>query len=219
MNSFVTGFVKVTGLPVQYFYFRKKIYYEDKKHTSRKIKGGALIVSNHTSVYDYPLIMYTFFKRVIHTLVAEVIYQKSSFMNKLMNDLGAIRVDRDTYNFNFMYKMIEILNNNKVGLVFPESRLPTEKDEPGQLLEFKPSYVYLALQCGVPIIPVYTNGVYGHKVRKAKKDRARIIIGKKFYINDLYDSSKTEKENIEFINDYIKNKIKCLGEQLESLKK
>lgn len=218
MNKFVTGFVKVTGLPVQYFYFRKKIYYEDKKHTSRKIKGGALIVSNHTSVYDYPLIMYTFFKRVIHTLVAEVIYKKSSFMNKFMNDLGAIRVDRDTYNFNFMYKMIEILNDNKVGLVFPESRLPTENDEPGKLLEFKPSYVYLALQCGVPIIPVYTNGVYGHKMRKEKKDRARIIIGKKFYINDLYDSSKTEKENIEFINDYIKNKIVSLGEQLESIK-
>ena len=218
MNKFVTGFVKVTGLPVQYFYFRKKIYYEDKKHTSKKIKGGALIVSNHTSVYDYPLIMYTFFGRVIHTLVAEVIYKKSSFMNKFMNDLGAIRVDRDTYNFNFMYKMIEILNDNKVGLVFPESRLPTENDEPGKLLEFKPSYVYLALQCGVPIIPVYTNGVYGHKIRKEKKDRARIIIGKKFYINDLYDSSKTEKENIEFINDYIKNKIVNLGEQLESIK-
>ena len=218
MNSFVTGFVKLTGLPVQYFYFRKKIYYEDKKHTSRKIKGGALIVSNHTSVYDYPLIMYTFFGRVIHTLVAEVIYKKSSFMNKFMNDLGAIRVDRDTYNFNFMYKMIEILNENKVGLVFPESRLPTENDEPGKLLEFKPSYVYLALQCGVPIIPVYTNGVYGHKMRKEKKDRARIIIGKKFYINDLYDSSKTEKENIEFINDYIKNKIVSLGEQLDSIK-
>ena len=218
MNKFVTGFVKLTGLPVQYFYFRKKIYYEDKKHTSKKIKGGALIVSNHTSVYDYPLIMYTFFGRVIHTLVAEVIYKKSSFMNKFMNDLGAIRVDRDTYNFNFMYKMIEILNDNKVGLVFPESRLPTENDEPGKLLEFKPSYVYLALQCGVPIIPVYTNGVYGHKMRKEKKDRARIIIGKKFYINDLYDSSKTEKENIEFINDYVKNKIVNLGEQLESIK-
>jgi len=218
MNKFVTGFVKVTGLPVQYFYFRKKIYYEDKKHTSKKIKGGALIVSNHTSVYDYPLIMYTFFGRVIHTLVAEVIYKKSSFMNKFMNDLGAIRVDRDTYNFNFMYKMIEILNDNKVGLVFPESRLPTENDEPGKLLEFKPSYVYLALQCGVPIIPVYTNGVYGHKMRKEKKDRARIIIGKKFYINDLYDSSKTEKENIEFINDYVKNKIVNLGKQLESIK-
>ncbi|MCR5309552.1 MAG: 1-acyl-sn-glycerol-3-phosphate acyltransferase [Bacilli bacterium] len=217
MNRFVTGFVKVTGLPIQYFYFRKKIYYEDKKHTSRKIKGGALIVSNHTSVYDYPLMMYAFFSRVIHTLVAEVIYKKSSFMNKFMNDLGAIRVDRDSYNFNFMYKMIEVLNENKVGLVFPESRLPTEKDEPGQLLDFKPSYVYVALQTGAPIIPVYTNGVYG-KLKRKKKDRARIIIGKKFYINDLYDSNKTEKENIEFINGYIKNKIKTLGEQLEKVK-
>ena len=217
MNKVLTWFVKLTGLPVQYFYFHKKIYYEDKKHTSRKIKGGALIVSNHTSVYDYPLVMYTFLKRTIHTLVAEVIYEKSSFMSHLMTGLGAIRVDRNSYDFRFMQEMIDVLNNNKVGLVFPESRLPTEKDEPGKLLDFKPSYVYLALQTGAPIIPVYTNGVYG-KLKKQKKDRARIIIGKKFYINDLYDSNKSEKENIEFINNHVKNKIKCLGEQLERVK-
>lgn len=214
MNKVLTWFVKITGLPLQYFYFHKKIYYEDKKHTNRKIKGGALIVSNHTSIYDYPLVMYTFFKRTIHTLVAEVIYEKGSFMSKFITALGAIKVDRKSYDFGFMYEMIDVLNANKVGLVFPESRLPTEKDEPGQLLEFKPSYVYLALQTGAPIIPVYTNGVYG-KLKRKKKDRARIIIGKKFYINDLYDSNKTEKENIEFINEYIKNKIKNLGEQLK----
>ena len=216
MNKALTWFVKLTGLPVQYFYFHKKIYYEDKKHTSRKIKSGALIVSNHTSVYDYPLVMYTFLKRTIHTLVAEVIYEKGSFMTHLMNGLGAIRVDRNSYDFRFMQEMIDVLNNNKVGLVYPESRIPQE-DEIGTLLDFKPSYVYLALQTGAPIIPVYTNGVYG-KLKKQKKDRARIIIGKKFYINDLYDSNKSEKENIEFINDYVKNKIKSLGEQLESIK-
>ena len=216
MNKALTWFVKLTGLPVQYFYFHKKIYYEDKKHTSRKIKGGALIVSNHTSVYDYPLVMYTFFKRTIHTLVAEVTYDKNSFMTHLLNGLGAIRVDRNSYDFRFMQEMIDVLNNNKVGLVYPESRLPLE-DEVGTLLDFKPSYVYLALQTGAPIVPVYTNGVYG-KLKKQKKDRARIIIGKKFYINDLYDSNKSEKENIEFINDYVKNKIKSLGEQLESIK-
>ena len=217
MNRFVIGFVKITGLPAQYFYFRKKIYFEDKKDTSRKIKGGALIVSNHTSVYDYPLIMYTFFSRIIHTLVAEVIYKQSAFMNRFMNDLGAIRVDRDSYNFNFISKMIDVLNDGKVGLVFPESRLPTEKDEPGKLLEFKPSYVYTALQSSVPIIPVYTNGVYG-KLKKEKKNRAKIIIGKKIYINDLYNVDKSEKENIDFINDYIKNKIADLGKRLEGLK-
>lgn len=217
MNKVLTWFVKITGLPLQYFYFHKKIYYEDKKHTNRKIEGGALIVSNHTSIYDYPLVMYTFFKRTIHTLVAEVIYEKGSFMSKFITGLGAIKVDRKSYDFGFMYEMIDVLNANKVGLVFPESRLPTEKDEPGQLLDFKPSYVYLALQTGAPIIPVYTNGVYG-KLKRKKKDRARIIIGKKFYINDLYDSNKSEKENIEFINEYIKNKIKNLGEQLKGNK-
>ena len=137
-------------------------------------------------------------------------------MSKFMTGLGAIKVDRNSYDFGFMYEMIDVLNNNKVGLVYPEARLPKE-EEVGTLLDFKPSYVYLALHTGAPIIPVYTNGVYG-KLKKQKKDRARIIIGKKFYINDLYDSNKSEKENIEFINDYVKNKIQSLGELLKSKK-
>ena len=189
MNKLLTGFVKITGLPVQYFYFHKKIYYEDKKHTSRKIKGGALIVSNHTSVYDYPLIMFTFFKRSIHTLVAEVIYEKGAFLRHLITGLGAIKVNRNNYDFAFMDKMMDVLNNNKVGLVFPESRIPQE-NEKDDLLEFKPSYVYLALKSGVPIIPVYTNGVYG-KLKKKKKDRGRkrTESGRKEHVANLFQKT------------------------------
>ena len=213
MNKALSWFVKITGFPLEFFYFHKKVYYEDKKHTSNKIKGGALIVSNHTSVYDYPLIMYTFLRRNIYTLVAEVIYQKNSFMKHFITSMGGIRVDRDAHNFAFISKMVDVLNNGKVGLVFPESRLPLE-NERDSFLEFKPSYVYLALQCEVPIIPVYTNGMYG-KLRRKNKERARIVVGKSIHLNDLYDANKSETENIEFINDYIKNKILGLKGYLE----
>ena len=60
MGKVFNWFVKITGYPLEFFYYRKKIYYEDKKHTNRKIKGGALIISNHTDIYDYPLMMYVF---------------------------------------------------------------------------------------------------------------------------------------------------------------
>ena len=30
---------------------------------------------------------------------------------------------------------------------------------------------------------------------------------KKIYVRDLYDSNKSEKENIAYINDYVKNRI------------
>lgn len=213
MGKVFNWFVKITGYPLEFFYYRKKIYYEDKKHTNRKIKGGALIISNHTDIYDYPLMMYVFPSRNLHCLVAEVTYNKNKPLKNLLKGLGAIEVDRNNHDFSFMSKVEEVLNNKGVVLIYPESRLPKE-EEIGTLLEFKPSYVYSALSTGVPIIPIYTNGIYG-KLKKKKKDRARVMIGKKIFVNDLYDKNKSEKENIEFINDYVKNKILSLKELLE----
>lgn len=215
MSSFLNWFVKITGFPLEFFYYRKKIYYEDKSHTNRKIKGSALIVSNHTDIYDYPLMMYTFLSRNLHVLVAEITYDKNAFMKHFLKGLGAIRVDRYNHDFAFMSEMNNLLKKNKVVLVYPESRIPNE-EERGQLLEFKPSYILPALESNAPIIPVYTNGIYG-KLKKKYKDRTRVIIGKKIYLSELYDKNKSEKENIEYINDYIKNKIANLKEQLDNI--
>ena len=214
MSSILNWFVKITGFPLEFFYFRKKIYYEDKKESNRKIKGSALIVSNHTDIYDYPLMMYTFLSRNLHVLVAEVTYDKNAFMKWFLKGLGAIRVDRNSHDFAFMSQVAKLLNKNKVVLIYPESRIP-EENERDSLLEFKPSYIYSALESGAPIIPIYTNGVYG-KLKKQKKDCARVIIGKKIYLKDLYDKDKSEKENIAFMNDYVKNKIVSLKEQLDN---
>ena len=66
MGIFLNWFVKITGFPGEVVFYRKKIYYEDKKASNRNIKGGALIISNHTDIYDYPLMMYVFPKRNLH---------------------------------------------------------------------------------------------------------------------------------------------------------
>ena len=216
MSKVLNWFVKITGFPLEFFFYRKKIYYEDKKHTNRKIKGAAIVISNHTDIYDYPLMMYTFLSRNLHVLVAEITYDKNIFMKWFLKGLGAIRVDRNNHDFAFMSEVSNLLNKKKAVLIYPESRLPLE-EERGTLLDFKPSYIYSALETGAPIIPVYTTGIYGRAKRK-KKDRARLIIGKKIFVNDLYDSNKSEKDNIEYINKYIKDKVIYLGKLLEEKK-
>ena len=213
MGSFLNWFVKITGFPGEVVFYRKKIYYEDKKASNRKIKGGALIISNHTDIYDYPLMMYTFPGRNLHVLVAEVTYDLNGFMKWLLKGLGAIRVDRNSHDFVFMSQTTDLLKKGKACLIYPESRIP-EEYERDHLLEFKPSYIYSALESGAPIIPVYANGIYG-KQKKIKKDRARVMIGKRIFVQDLYDSSKSEKENIGYINDYVKNRIIELKALLE----
>lgn len=213
MNYFVVWFTKITGLPVQWLFFRKKIYYEDKNSQNRKIKGGALIISNHTSVYDYALIMFTFISRNITVLIAKSTLVLNKFLKSFMPKMGSICVDRKSYDFSFMTSAESKLNRNKTVLIFPEGRLPLPEEKENDLLEFKPSFVYIALNSNKPIIPVYTNGEYGFKNIFTKK-RAKIIIGKKIYAHELIDKTKTESENIEYICNYVRDYIKQLKDKL-----
>lgn len=211
MNRFILWFTKITGAPINWFYFRKKVYYINKKSQSRKIKGKAIIISNHTSVYDVALYMFVFIRRNIHVLVAEIIYQKGKLFTWFLNKIGGIKVDRVSYDFGFMTESIDILNKGGVIEIYPEGRLPRNDEK--ELLPFKPSFVYIALESEAPIIPVYTNGQYG------KKAHARVIIGEKIYLQDLYDPMKTEQENINYLSEYIKNYIVFLGEKLNEIEK
>jgi 1-acyl-sn-glycerol-3-phosphate acyltransferase len=207
MSKLVLWFVKLTGFIPQIFYFRKKVYYVNKKVTSRKIKGSAILVSNHKRLFDFVLYMYLFLSRDVYTVIGEVMFNKGKLFGWFLKKIGGIKVERDNYDFGFLSKCIDLLNRGKVVEIFPEGRLPL-KEETG-VLEFKPSFVYLALESGAPIIPLYTNGSY------ACKKRTKVVIGEAIYAQDLYDSNKTEKENIDYICNYVRSYIKDLGKMID----
>ena len=202
----VNAFTKITGFLPQFFCFRTKIYYEDKKAQGRRIKGPAIIISNHTSVYDYAVILFVFFWRTLRYQMAELLFRKR-LLRRFLRSMGGIFVDRDAHNFSFIGKSEEILRRGGVVGVFPESRLPKEGET--RPLEFKPSAAFLALSSGVPVIPVYTNGSY------FKRARARVIIGKPVYAADLASPDKTDKENVAEVTRALREKIIELGEVLD----
>ena len=121
--------------------------------------------------------------------------------------MGGIEVNRVTYNFSFIEKSIDILNEGGVLVVFPESRIPRKDEE--RPLKFKASAAYIAMKTNVPIIPVYTNGKY------LKKERARLIVGTPIYVNDYFDSNLSEKKNIRNMINIVRNKILELRDELE----
>ncbi|MCH5351727.1 MAG: 1-acyl-sn-glycerol-3-phosphate acyltransferase [Clostridiales bacterium] len=206
MYRFLNGLVKATAFPAYWFCARTKVHYEDKKAQSRKIKGSAIIISNHTSVYDYALMLFLFFGRTLRYQMAEVLF-KSKNLARFLKMMGGIFVDRDAYDFSFVSESIDILEKKGVVGIFPESRLPKPDEE--RPLPFKPSVTYIALESEAPIIPVYTNGVY------FSKKRAQVIIGKPIYVRDLWDSALDEKQNIENITEALRQKIIDLGEELK----
>ena len=190
-------FVRITGWIVQWFAFRTKIYYEDKFTQSRRIKGNAILVSNHTSVYDYAVYLFVFY-RILRYQMAEILYKKK-LLKLFLRMMGGIYVNRNTHDLSFLDKSNEVLNKGGVVGVFPESRIPKPEEE--KPLEFKQSVILLALQSKAPIIPLATNGSY------FKKKRARVIIGTPFNAFDYYDESKSEKENVANITKILRERI------------
>jgi 1-acyl-sn-glycerol-3-phosphate acyltransferase len=194
----VNWFAKITGWIIQFFCFRTKIYYQDKTQQGRRIKGSAIIISNHTSVFDYAVMLFVFFSRTLRYQMAEVLFRKKG-LGKFLKLMGGIYVDRDTHNFSFIHKSEEILKKGGVVGTFPESRIPLKDEE--RPLAFKPSTAYLALLTGVKVIPVYTNGSY------FQKKRARVIIGTPIDVNELVNNELSEKENIALVNNAFRERI------------
>ena len=202
---FWNAFVKVTGWLPQKLIFRTKVYYEDKQAQSRRIKGAAIVISNHTTVWDYAAYLFVFFFRTFRCQMAEILFQKKP-LGLFLKMMGGICVDRQNFDYNVTGKSLSILEHGGVVGVFPESRLPLEGEE--RPLPFKPGAAYLALQSGAPIIPAFTNGAY------FGKQRARVIIGKPVHARDLYDEALSEKENLTRISEMLREKIIDLERQL-----
>lgn len=203
--KFWNAFVKITAYLPQLLIFRTKVYYEDKSAQSRRIKGGAIIISNHTSVWDYAEYLFVFFFRTLRAQMAEVLFEKKP-LGLFLKMMGGIRVNRGANDFACVTKSEKILEKGGVALIFPESRLPLKGEE--RPLPFKPGAAYLALLSGAPVVPVFTNGKY------FSKKRARVIIGKPIYARDLIDDSLSEKENLARITDIMRDRIISLEKQL-----
>ena len=167
--EFFRWFGVITGWIVQFVWFTRKTYYEDRKSRGRFVKGGALVISNHYNVLDYICNVFLFFPRKLHVIFAD--FGKWSRIG--MTFFGGIPVDRSSYHMPFMDESVRLLKKGKVVQIYPEASI--SKD--GSMLPFKPSYIYIALRAGVPIIPVIIDGNYG--IFK----RAHVIVGKEINLD------------------------------------
>ncbi|MBQ9807123.1 MAG: 1-acyl-sn-glycerol-3-phosphate acyltransferase [Clostridia bacterium] len=204
-------FVKITGWPVYWAILRPKISYENKKVQSRRIKGRAIVISNHRNVLDVAVAMFTFRSRTLRCAAAELMYRKNFFMTFMLRGLGMVKVDRDLHDFSFLSAFGKILDRGGVVEIYPEARIPKSGEQTP--LEFKPSAVYLALQTGAPIIPICQNGRY------FTNKRMRVIIGTPINVRSLYRDELSEKDNIDYITNHIREKIIEFQKQLEQQEK
>jgi len=205
MNSFLYFFMLITGYIPSLFVIHSRMFYKDRKKQGRRIKKGALIISNHFNIKDYMMIMFMFPFRKVYCLVADVVYKRNKILAWLLKVCGCIKVTREDYSLDFISKSIDLVNKGKVLVIFPESKLSIDKNI---LLPFKSSYVLIALKTHAPIIPIYHQGIYGFfKTNK-------VIVGTKIYLNDYVNTTNPSKEEIEYLNNLVRENILNLKELL-----
>lgn len=195
----------ITGWPVQLLVFKRKTYYEDRRAQGRRVRGKALIVSNHFSVFDYMVNLFLFPFRKLY-----VVYwpQNSKRIRWGMKFFGGIVSDRDVMSLRFMDESVKTLEKGRVVQIYPEAYI----SEDGRMDEFKPSYVLIALRAEAPIIPVITDGQYGFF------KRVHLIIGKPIDLWDYCTSEDPTKEEIMALNDIVYKKCLELQRELEACK-
>lgn len=131
-------------------------------------KGPVLLVSNHKNHMDFLLLMAVFYFRYLRCLVGKTFYESSGAMHFLLRMLGAIKVDRFSFDMDFFYECMDALQKGQTLLIFPEGKFSVD----GTMSEFHDTAALLALQAGVPVVPVYHG--YDYKFFH----RTPVVIGK-----------------------------------------
>lgn len=198
MIKFWNAFVKITAWLPQLICFRTRIYYENKAIQDRHIKGPAIIVCNHHSVFDLAAVLFAFPSRTVRFQIAELQFEKK-VLGKFLRALGGIRVDRFGSNLSFMAESEAVLRKGGVIGIFPEGRLPLPNEETP--LPFRPGAAYLSIMSGIKVIPVYTIGKY------FSLKRNRVVIGTPMDPAEFTNGTTTEKDAIETFAEAMREKI------------
>lgn len=191
------------SLPWYWLFFKRKVFYEDKKAQSRRVKGGALIVSNHFCPLDYLVNVVLFFPRKLYIVAAEMAFRNRLFRFS-MKFWGGIEANRETKSPRFILEAAKEIKNGHLVQIFPEGH--NTKD--GKIQPFYPGYVTIALRSKSPIIPVITDGNYG------LFKRTHVMIGKPIDVRDYLTGEKHTKQDILRINEIIYQKAQALQEEL-----
>lgn len=208
MHTFVFLMMKITGFPLAWIFFKRKTYFENRSNQKRKIKGGALFVSNHKSFWDYITLFFLFFRYKIRPIVSHFIYNRNPVLKFCLNCVNAIVVGTDPLDVRYIDEAVALLKKGKKVVVFPEGHFALTDE----LLPFNPSYIRIAHEADVPIVPIYTDGRYGFFKRN------HVMVGSRFYVRDMVDGELT-KEKYDDINTIFVKNIEELHRKMNVRKK
>ena len=193
----------IIGYPFKWLYFKNKIYYENER-APRRVKGGALIITNHFNPLDYVMNVFVFFPRKLYVVASEHAF-KNIFLKFGMKFWGGIQANRVTKNMRFIIESVRHIQAGHLVQIFPEGH----NTDDGTIKAFYPSYILIAWKAKAPIVPVITDGNYG--ITK----RVHLMVGEPIYLTDYLDAEKPSKEDVHRLNDIVRQKVLQLRQEID----
>jgi len=132
--------------------------------------GPVLLVSNHVSVLDPPLVGASA-PRPLHFMAKEELF-RIPLLGSLIRALNARPVRRDGSDMRALKAALALLQEGRALLVFPEG---TRGVEGHSLREGKAGVGMLAVLSGAPVVPVYVSGSGAALPRGASLPRPRKV--------------------------------------------
>lgn len=120
-----------------------------------------LFLSNHQSIYDIPVLFWHL--PIELRIIAKDSLGRFPFLGWHLRRTGHVLVDRDNPGRSTLQQVSRLMQQRLSLLVFPEGT----RSPDGRLLRFKAGTILLALDAGIPIVPVAIEGTR-HVMRKGR---------------------------------------------------
>ena len=134
-------------------FFLLKIVGKNKIRDSWKV-GGILLVANHTSFFDPPIVGVSYGKKT--AFLARKTLFKKGFFGWLYPKLNAIPVDQEGTDMGSLKRIIKELKNGNPVLIFPEGQRSTD----GEILPGEAGVGLVIAKSKAPILPIRIFGAY-----------------------------------------------------------
>lgn len=187
--------LKIIGTPFIYLFFLPKVV--GRKNT--RIKGRAVIVSNHLSMWD-PLLIAIMFTRQIYWM-GKIELFKNKFLKFFFTIVKTFPVRRGEGDLAAIRHAFKVLKQEKLLGIFPEGT----RVKGSGLRKFEPGTSMIALKNNAPVIPIYLKGEYKFFRRMT------LIIGEPIQLSD-YVGNKTNSVAVTKATEFLENKLKDMKE-------
>lgn len=165
-----------------------------------RIKGGAIVVSNHISFWD-PVFLAIISPRIIHFMAKKELFS-NALGNWFMRALNVFPITRKSGDVGSIKKALSLLEKGKIMGIFPEGT----RSLTGDMAAFEKGVGMLTLRSGKPVIPVF---IYP----RSFKERTMCVIGKPIDVSQIV-KDVPKHDQFAFVSDFLHTSVLALQNEI-----